>query len=174
MTSKRGKTLRERAIGLLVCLGILIQPLLVPLHLFMVEHCYDHQDGSSTSSLANPAAAGHEQAHARGLAHAHASHVHVNKQADDHRHWPHEILNVAAGETDDSHPLHPSEEHCYELAKLFTAASVQLQPLAAGPAPSGLAPVFLPTASTWNLAPCPVEQSPLPGSVRPRAPPRIV
>lgn len=184
MNRTGGRTSTGRAFGLLVSLCLLIQPLLVPLHLFLVEHCYDHPGTRLAVSSLN-----HGQAHARGFAHAHADadahdqdwdrdRGHGHAHDHDHEHGANKVLIQAGGggdtSGDDWHPPHPDEEHCYELPQLTTPAAQQFQTMALPAYLESLVQPALPSARACSFDPGVPQQIPALASAQPRAPPAIV
>lgn len=148
--------LTRRLLGVLVGLGLLIQPLVVPLHLALEEHTHP-----SATGVAGVTAPAHADAH-------HHPHTH------HHPHAPADRPAGDDGEDGDSHPPHPADDHIGQQQNQHPAPpSLDFGPLAILPVDDfgGWDELFV-----ARLLPCPAPVPPRPPptrSAQPRAPPAI-
>ncbi|MCK5943660.1 MAG: hypothetical protein KAI24_16880 [Planctomycetes bacterium] len=142
---------------MLVCVGLLLRPLLLPLHLLLEEHSYEPGATHTTAHL------GHAHPHA----HPHV-HVHLHAVDDDG--------DDTDRDTDPDHPPHPAEDHTDGAAELLPAPP---------PPPALTIALCLPTEPDYQIPslracgrlcpPTPVEtpRPPPRTPAQPRAPPAI-
>ena len=83
-----------RLLGVLLCVCLVAQPLLVPLHLLVEDHTY----GPVVAELHAPSHGHSHHGHSHGHSHSHA-HAHPHTPAP------------AESPDDDPHPAHPAEDH---------------------------------------------------------------
>lgn len=145
----------QRLLGVLVCLCLVVQPLVVPLHLALADHTY------GVTSAATEA----------------ATHAHLHGHGHHHPH-PH-AHPAGASETsipdDGSHPRHPAEDHLGQQQVLQQAPPpTEDAPVAA--LPSGVLGGWVKAVSA-PLRQCPsrAPEPPPPRALpQPRAPPAVV
>lgn len=155
-TLRQQPTLRS-TLAVLVCIGLLLRPLLLPLHLLVEEHSYGHPDAHATA---------HHGHHGHTHPHSHP-HVHLHDVDDDGE--------SPDGDGDPEHPPHPVDDHADGADELLPAP----------PPPVLLIAICLPDGPHYDvtlLRPCgrlcppTLAETPRPPPRRPaqpRAPPAI-
>ncbi len=153
MQHKRQHNPVQKLLGALVCLCMLVQPSLLPLHLAIVEHCY----GTAKTAVD---VATHDHSHPHGHPH---EHPHI--LSDD--------LGESHGDQGDSHPPHPGEDYHREAQELGTPPSSDIE-FFAYPVSAVVVWDVAPSAVLSPLVPRATERSPPRASAQSRAPPATV
>jgi hypothetical protein len=166
----------HRLLGALVCLCLVVQPLLVPLHLATDSHTH-HAVAGLASKHSVPGSLhvhSHDHGNDRSHRHDHDGRAHSHEHGHSHPHG-HSSDPCDGGDASDSHPPHPAEDHdggADELQRASAAQQIETDGLLPAPWPV----IFAVGFSEPLSAPAPKvpERPPPRGAAQSRAPPAIV